>query len=427
MPDTNTICYYAMYVIGEVESNWNWQSVNYNDPITIGMMQWYGTRAAALLNRMKNERPTDYDMLASSLVSSLDSNNQNSSYWNSRYLNQTEGESVSSAFASTESHIVQENQAITDFEGYIGTLEGWGLSKDNPKPLIFAMSMYHQSPKSAGQVVASAGGSATLDRIYQVCLNNGVLGQYRNRYTTVYNRLNEWDGESMPPDFGQNGGAGTSEGGENSGTQALANAIKYITLYNNTLTVYGSSSSGLENGLVCVETAPNTWSPAVNNTGTNITGGNAGGGSATGTEAQQQLVEFARSCLGKFAYSQGAGRLSPETSGYTDCSGFVWYCYQKVCGIEIGTWTGEQVNNGKEIGSGSGGNLPENEMQPGDLVIFGYGSPYSDSSHVEMYIGNNQLIGHGSGQGPKLKEDANYYAGGNYNWDCWVVKRYVNI
>ena len=42
MPDTRTICYYAMYVIGEVESNWNWQSVNYNDPITIGMMQWYG-------------------------------------------------------------------------------------------------------------------------------------------------------------------------------------------------------------------------------------------------------------------------------------------------------------------------------------------------------------------------------------------------
>ena len=186
MPDIRTICYYAMYVIGEVESNWNWQSVNYNDPITIGMMQWYGTRAAALLNRMQSERPTDFEMLADSLKSSLSSNDQNSSYWNARYLNQGEGESVSNAFASTESHIVQENQAITDFEGYIGTLEGWGLSQDNPKPLIFAMSMYHQSPKSAGQVVATAGGSATLDRIYQVCLNNSVLGQYRNRYISYH-------------------------------------------------------------------------------------------------------------------------------------------------------------------------------------------------------------------------------------------------
>ena len=60
MPSTRTICYYAMYVIGEVESNWNWTAVNYNDPITIGMMQWYGTRAAALLNRVKNEMPTAY-------------------------------------------------------------------------------------------------------------------------------------------------------------------------------------------------------------------------------------------------------------------------------------------------------------------------------------------------------------------------------
>lgn len=148
------------------------------------------------------------------------------------------------------------------------------MSQGNPKPLIFAMSMYHQSPRSAGHVVATAGGSATLDRIYQVCLNNGVLGKYRNRYTTVYNRLNEWDGESMPPDFGQNGGAGTGEGGENSGTQEMANVISHITLYNNTLTIYGTH--GLENGLVCVPLSPQTWKPALNNTGEAITGGNTG-------------------------------------------------------------------------------------------------------------------------------------------------------
>lgn len=422
MPDTNTICYYAMYVIGEVESQWNWQLVNYNDPITIGMMQWYGTRAAALLNRMQSERPTDFDMLAESLKNSLSSNDQDSRYWNSRYLNQTEGESVSNAFASTESHIIQEDQAIADFEGYISTLEGWGLSQNDPKPLIFAMCMYHQSPAEAGKVVATAGGSATLERIYQVCLNNGILGQYRTRYTTTYNRLKEWDGQSMPPDFGQNGGAGTGEGGENSGTQELANVISHITLYNNTLTVYGTD--GLENGLVCIPVSPQTWKPTLNNTGEAITGGNTGGGSATGTEAQNQLVEFAKSCLGKFQYSQGAGRLSPETSGYTDCSGFCWYCYQKICGIEIGTWTGAQAEKGEQIAKGSGGNLPEDKMQPADLIIFGYGS---NTTHVEMYIGNNQCIGHGSGQGPKLREDANAYCAGNYNWSSWQVRRYVNI
>ena len=142
MPSTRTICYYAMYVIGEVESNWNWTAVNYNDPITIGMMQWYGTRAAALLNRIKNEMPTAYGQLAASLRSDIESHDAGSAWWTSRYLNRDEGNSIISVFQDEENHVIQENQAIADFEGYITTLENWGMSKSNPKPLIFAMSMY---------------------------------------------------------------------------------------------------------------------------------------------------------------------------------------------------------------------------------------------------------------------------------------------
>lgn len=51
---------YAMYVIGKVESNNNWSSVNFHDPITIGMMQWYGTRAYGLLNRGRSADPTGW-------------------------------------------------------------------------------------------------------------------------------------------------------------------------------------------------------------------------------------------------------------------------------------------------------------------------------------------------------------------------------
>ena len=420
MPSLNTICYYAMYVIGEVESNWNWQSVNYNDPITVGMMQWYGTRAAALLNRMQSERPTDYDMLATSLKTSLTNNPATSNYWTSRYLNQEEGNSVANAFASTESHIVQENQAISDFEGYISTLEGWGMSQSNPKPLIFAMAMYHQSPARCGDVIATAGGSATLDRIYQVCLNNSVLGRYRTRYTTVYNRLKAWDGESEPPDFGQNGGAG-SDGEDSAGISELANAISYITYYNGQLVVYGDE--GMSDGLVCTKAGYNLWIPSTNVIGTGITGGNTGGGSATGSAAQQELVNLITSYVGQFAYSQGAGRLDPLSSGYTDCSGLCWFVYQQVTGIEIGTWTGAQNQHGTIVGTGSGANLPLNDMQLGDLVIFLRGS---STRHVEMYIGENQLCGHGGpGNGPTIKEDAQSYAAANYNWNNWVVRRYI--
>lgn len=409
-----------MYVIGEVESNWNWQSVNYNDPITIGMMQWYGTRAAALLNRMQSERPTDYDMLAQSLKDSLANNAATSSYWASRYLTYAEGDSVANAFASTESHGVQENQAITDFEGYISKLESWGMSQSNPKPLIFAMAMYHQSPARCGDVIGSAGGSATLDRLYQMCLNNSVLGRYKTRYTTVYNRLNAWDGKSAPPDFGQNGGSPGS-GGDSPGISELASAINYITIYNNQLVIYGNN--GMENGLVCSKAGFNLWIPSTNTVGTDISGGNTGGGSSTGSTAQQQVVDLMLSYVGRFAYSQGGGRLDPIASGYTDCSGLCWYIYQQVAGIDIGTWTGAQNKRGAVIESGSGGNLPLDAMQLGDLVIFLSGS---STRHVEMYIGNNQLCGHGGpGNGPTIKQNAQSYAAGNYNWSSWVVRRYL--
>ena len=95
-----------MYVIGEVESNWNWTAVNYNDPITIGMMQWYGTRAAALLNRIKNEMPTAYGQLAASLRSDIESHDAGSTWWTSRYLNRDEGNSIITVFQDEENHVI---------------------------------------------------------------------------------------------------------------------------------------------------------------------------------------------------------------------------------------------------------------------------------------------------------------------------------
>ena len=50
----------AVKVIGTVESNLNYGSVNYNDPITVGIAQWFGTRAAALLDRMEVENSSEW-------------------------------------------------------------------------------------------------------------------------------------------------------------------------------------------------------------------------------------------------------------------------------------------------------------------------------------------------------------------------------
>lgn len=423
MPSTRTICYYAMYVIGEVESNWNWTAVNYNDPITIGMMQWYGTRAAALLNRVKNEMPTAYGQLAASLRSDIESHDAGSAWWTSRYLNRDEGNSIISVFQEKENHVIQENQAIVDFEGYITTLENWGMSQSYPKPLIFAMSMYHQSPASAGQVIATAGGSADLDRIYTVCMNHGVLGQYRNRYNTVYQRLKDWDGKSNPPDFGQSGDVDTTPGGNNPGISTEESKLGYIIQNGDTLILYGRDE--YEKGVIFYPASGQVWINGYNANGTDIGGGNEGGGSETGSEAQNAICELYRSWLDRFAYSQGAGRLDPISSGYGDCSSTVWFAYQQVAGIDVGTWTGAMAGKGTKIASGySGDNLPIEDMEPADLVLIMWNGWNGSFDHVELYMGNNELWGHGGPDyGPdQTTTDARNYPRYMYYWE---VRRYL--
>lgn len=423
MPDTRTICYYAMYAIGEVESNWNWTAVNYNDPITIGMMQWYGTRAAALLNRVKNEMPTAYGQLAASLRSDIESHDAGSAWWTSRYLNKDEGNSIISVFQEEENHVIQENQAIADFEGYISTLEGWGMSQAYPKPLIFAMSMYHQSPASAGQVVATAGGSADLDRIYTVCMNHGVLGQYRNRYNTVYQRLKDWDGESDPPDFGQSGDVDTTPGGNNPGISTEESKLGYIIQRGNLLILYGKDEYA--KGVTFYPAGTQKWINGYNANGTDIEGGNEGGGSETGSEAQNAICDLYRSWENRFAYSQGAGRLDPISSGYGDCSSTIWFAYQQVTGIDVGTWTGAMAGKGTKIAGGySGDNLPIEDMQPADLVLIMWNGYNGSFDHVELYMGNNELWGHGGPDyGPnQTTSDARNYPRYMYYWE---VRRYL--
>lgn len=423
MPDTRTICYYAMYVIGEVESNWNWTAVNYNDPITIGMMQWYGTRAAALLNRVKNEMPTAYGQLAASLRSDIESHDAGSTWWTSRYLNRDEGNSIITVFQDEENHVIQENQAIADFEGYITTLENWGMSQSYPKPLIFAMSMYHQSPASAGQVIATAGGSADLDRIYGVCMNHGVLGQYRNRYNTVYQRLKDWDGESNPPDFGQSGDVDTTPGGNNPGISTEESKLGYIIQRGNLLILYGKGEYA--KGVTFYPAGTQKWINGYNANGTDISGGNEGGGSESGSEAQNAICELYRSWLDRFAYSQGAGRLDPISSGYGDCSSTIWFAYQQVAGIDVGTWTGAMAGKGTKIAGGySGDNLPIEDMQPADLVLIMWNGWNGSFDHVELYMGNNELWGHGGpGYGPdQTTTDAGNYPRYMYYWE---VRRYL--
>jgi len=95
---------------------------------------------------------------------------------------------------------------------------------------------------------------------------------------------------------------------------------------------------------------------------------------------RQALVEYAKTFLGvKYVYGG-------ETPKGFDCSGFVWYVYNKF-GISITRKSSSQAQGGKKIS--------KSELKPGDLVFFDTNDDngkLNDISHVGIYIGDGKFI-----------------------------------
>ena len=123
-----------------------------------------------------------------------------------------------------------------------------------------------------------------------------------------------------------------------------------------------------------------------------------------------KAVELATSREGKNQYTQSDFR-SQVFGGYSDCSSLWWKAFEKAYGIQIGTWTGEQVEKGTQVAYyGGKDHLTEDDykkLQVGDLIYFGSG----EAKHVEGFAGWKNgvpmLFGHGSGT-PSYKNGLTY-------------------
>lgn len=421
---------YAMYVIGTVESNCNWASVNYNDPITVGMLQWYGTRAAGLLNILKEQAPDNYAKIASSLRSDIDAHDKGSGWWTRRYLTKEEGQSWASAASENSNHKIQQQLFMDDFDGYVSTFTSWGTDESNIKTLIFISVMYHQAPKNCGQVVAAQGANASLSNMYKGALNNSVLRVYKTRYTTAYNLLNAWDGTSAPPDFGQVTDTSSPDGGDITGDTATqqASGLQFVKLIgNDSLVVVGTDGTTT----TCYKTTGNVWYPRERSTEPANPGSGGGSSGGAGDDDISRMQQVFIDNEGKFSYGQGAGRLTPETSGHTDCSGSIWWAINKIrpdLAANIGNWTGAMVNSGIEIARGLGtDDIDLSIAKKGDILLcrggqYGVNWLFNDGhNHVEWYFGNNILWGTRATPCPtKNAKTLTEYVKGK---GCWMLRR----
>lgn len=133
----------------------------------------------------------------------------------------------------------------------------------------------------------------------------------------------------------------------------------------------------------------------------------------TTNEKREFLVKNVLTREGKNKYSQKVPYRTMIEEGYGDCSGTMMYWYKKLFDMDIGVNTEAQLKSdiGRIIDVTVKNGIPDESMlKKGDLLYFrgGDDSRTKGVGHVEMYIGNGRIFGHGSGIGGTVKGLSDY-------------------
>lgn len=148
---------------------------------------------------------------------------------------------------------------------------------------------------------------------------------------------------------------------------------------------------------------------------------------------RENLMNWMAARARAFAYrNDKPGKLSPDSTRYSDCSGTIYSAYAAQ-GIRIGTMSYEQAESGRRIASGT---TPtqfaqiSGYLRQGDIVAMalrhGVGSG-SRINHVEMYAGDGRSWGHGGMPGEAYGPNLHSIYGRWLLQDAafWVVQRIV--
>lgn len=192
----------AVKVIGTVETNLDYSAINFNDPITVGVAQWFGTRAAALLAMIKTTNAVNWYGVDASIDTQITDIASTDAFWNTRYLTASEGNSLMGALSRSVSQ--QNAQLITDLNAYKTHAASLGMDPDaDTAAMIMFFTAYHQGPAYADAAFAAAAGTPhpSLVQMRDAILANAVLGQYGRRYQIAYDLINAGSttGTTPPP------------------------------------------------------------------------------------------------------------------------------------------------------------------------------------------------------------------------------------
>lgn len=437
----------AVNVIARVESNGAYDAINTRDAITIGLMQWWGTRAAALLNKIRTDNPGTWAWIGGALDqldADLDAHPDTSRWWTTRYLDGAEATALKPILRAN--HVAQHETISDDIDDYRAAAERLGMDPDgNTQAVIYFCVMYHQTPARAVDIVNTARPASDIDRLYAVSMNDGTFSQYRTRYTTARDLIKSGDAGTLidlndddaPGSDGGGGDDATGDGGTSDALERVKSTVTYVESVGGQLHLHLAAggvaiaySDGRGRFLVSAYRAgvgEDVEETDADNTPFDPDAPTDPDTDATGpaNTTRSKLVAWGKDKLGDWRYTNGPARVNPLVTGATDCSGFVKAMYLAVTGIQLGQITSQQYTQGRRVATGTG-SLDMSQLRVGDLIYFKWSNPAWQSpkvtDHVEMYIGGGKSIGHpGPGMGPRILDLAPQIA----NAQRWWAQRHI--
>lgn len=426
----------CLCALGTVEASMNYGAVNPTDPISVGILQWYAGRAANVLNKMRTTNSADWVGVPSSLTDALIAHSSSDSFWGSKYPTAAEINALHTVMNKDANVIIQDNQAYSDIDSYLAVAANFGLDIDaNTKTAEFFCNIYNRNPVGAGRIIGNCGPTSSLDRIYSYTLSDSTESALRSRYTTAYNIIKDQitTGVGAGTPGGGDGNPGGDPGNGGGGGSAQPGNASYIREIGSQLHLFNRDDTHL----IFQRTAPSLWLSSFD---TNKNGGDPppsdpppGGGGGGGTPpptAITDIVEWLASVENNFAYSQGGGRLNPVSSGYTDCSGLLYYAYLRFAHKDIGTYTGTQCTTGTLVTNNPSVAKDGSTVKIGDCILYrwenrSFGSDPFD--HTALYIGNDKIQSHGGpDNGPDIESHSGNIDSAIGNGGGIMVRRHIS-
>lgn len=168
-------------------SEGDYASVNRDDngAVSVGRIQWHGTRALKLLKkiiRQMGEADALYhvsDALCREILSAQS--------WSHRTLGEEEGYMLASLLSSECGRAVQDETARTDVEAYLTHAHTLGVTDE--AALIFIADIENQGGAAAARRIILAADGADIDALYRAASIDRVFKNYMTRRDRVYTRL----------------------------------------------------------------------------------------------------------------------------------------------------------------------------------------------------------------------------------------------